>query len=116
MINYREINRRNREIATKNATLEENKLKKKYGRIFESDHCTQRLAERNLEIRKDRVRKRLIELKRSPAALFDEERKTLIFIVPHKKKDWIAETVYAVNGLADAKRKAQNENYQFLVF
>ena len=116
MINYKKINQINRDMATKNATSEENKLKKKYGRIFESVHCTQRLNERNLEIRKELVRKRLIELERSPAALFDEERKTLIFIVPHKKKDWIAETVYAVNGLTDAKRKAQKENYQFLVF
>lgn len=116
MIDYKEINQRNLEIATKNATPEEKKLRKKYGRIFESDHCTQRLDERNLEIRRELVRKRLIELERSPAFLFDEERKTLVFIEPFKKKDWTAVTVYEVDGIADAKRKAQNENYQLLVF
>ena len=116
MINYKEINQRNREIGTTNATPEENKLKKKYGRIFESEHCTQRLDERGLEIRRDRVRSRLLELERFPAALFDEERKTLIFMVPQNKRDWLAETVFEVNGLAEARRKAQKEDYQFLVF
>ena len=116
MIDYKEINQRNREIATKNATPEEKKLRKEYGRIFHNEHGTQQHHERKLEIRKELVRKRLIELERFPAFLFDEEKKILALITPIRKKDWIALTVFEVDGIADAKRKAKNENYQLMVF
>ena len=121
MKNYKDelsklVNQMNREIATESATPEENKLKKEYGRIFETNHCTRRLAERNLEIPRDIIRKRLPELKRVSAALFFSENMTLILIEPINKKDWIAKTVYQVKELADAQRKTQKRGTQLLIF
>ena len=85
MRNYKDelakvANQMNREIATESATPADNKLKKEYGRIFETNHCTRRLAERNLEIPRDIIRKRLLELERASAALFFSENMILIFI------------------------------------
>lgn len=121
MENYKDTlaklaNQMNMKVATEMATPEQNELKKEFGRIFQTNHCSLRLAERNLEIPRDVVRKRLIELDRAPAALYHKETKTFIPIKPTKTKDWLALTAYEVNGLADAQRKAQKTRTQLLVF
>ena len=79
-------NKMNTRIATEKATSEQNELKKEYGRIFQTNHCSLRLAERGLEIAKDEVRKKLVNLRRSDAVLFHEESNTFIPIKPQKKK------------------------------
>ncbi len=91
-------------------------LKKKYGRIFETRYCTLRLAERNLEIPRNIIRKRLLELKRETTALFHNESNTLIFIEPIKAKDWIAITAYEVNDLTEVQRKTTENGTQLLIF
>ena len=121
MENYKDTlaklsNQMNQKIATENATPEENKLKKEFGRIFQTNHCSLRLAERNLEIPRDIVRKRLVELERVPAVLYHQETKTFIPIEPTQTKDWLAITAYEVNGLADAQRKTRKTSTQLLVF
>ncbi|MYB93619.1 hypothetical protein F4054_02210 [Candidatus Poribacteria bacterium] len=121
MENYKDTlaklaNQMNMKIATETATPDQNELKKEFGRIFQTNHCSLRLAERDLEIPRDIVRKRLIELDRSPAALYHKETKTFIPIEPIKMKDWLAITAYEVNGLADARRKTQKMGTQLLVF
>lgn len=121
MENYKDTlaklaNQMNMKRATEVATPEQNKLKKEYGRIFQTNHCSLRLAERNLEIPRDIVRKKLIELKRADAVLFHEETNTFIPIKPTKGKDWLAITAYEVNGLEDAQRKTKKTGTQLLVF
>ena len=121
MDNYKDVlaklaNQMNMKIATETATPEQNELKKKFGRIFQTDHCSLRLAERNLEIPRDIVRKRLIELDRAKAALFHKETNTFILVEPHNTKDWMAITAYQVNGLKDAQRKAKETGAQLLPF
>ena len=106
----------NTKIATETATPEQNELKKRFGRIFQTNHCSLRLAERNLEIPRDIVRTRLIELERIEAVLFHNETSTFIPIRPMKTKDWLAITAYEVNGLEDAQRKAEKTGAQILVF
>ena len=98
------------------STPEQNELKKEYGRIFQTNHCSLRLAERNLEIPRDIVRKKLIGLKRADAVLFHEETNTFIPIKPAKGKDWLAITAYEVNRLEDAQRKTKKTGTQLLVF
>ena len=109
-------NKMNTRIATEKATSEQNELKKEYGRIFQTNHCSLRLAERGLEIARDEVRKKLVNLKRSDAVLFHEESNTFIPIKPQKKKDWVAITAYSVDGLKSAQRKAEEAGAQLLVF
>ena len=121
MENYKDIlaklaNQMNTKIATETATPEQNELKKKFGRIFQTNHCSLRLAERNLEIPRDIVRKKLIELERTDVVLFHKETNTFIPIKPMKTKDWLAVTAYQVNGLEDAQRKAEKARAQFLLF
>ena len=106
----------NLKIATESATPEQNELKQKFGRIFQPNHCTLRLAERALEIPRDVVRKRLLELERAEAALFHEDTNTFIPIRPTKKKDWLAITAYQVNGIEEARRKAENTGTHLLCF
>ena len=48
-------NQMNTRIATETDSPEKNELKKKYGRIFQTNHCSLRLAERGLEIARDEV-------------------------------------------------------------
>lgn len=74
------------EIATKTATPEQNELKKRYGRIFPTVHCTRRLAERNLEIQPDLVREKLIKLERVKTVLCHNETNTFIMYVPNQNK------------------------------
>lgn len=121
MDNYKDVlaklaNQMNMKIATETATPEQNELKKKFGRIFQTNHCSLRLAERNLEIPRDTVRRKLIELHRSKAALFHEETNTFILVEPHNTKDWMAITAYPVNGLDGAQRKAKKIGAQLLSF
>ena len=121
MENYKDTlaklaNQMNMKRANEVATPEQNELKKEYGRIFQTNHCSLRLAERNLEIPRDIVRKKLIELKRTDAVLFHEETNTFIPIKPTKGKDWLAITAYEVKGLADAQRKTKKTETQLLVF
>ena len=121
MENYKDIlaklaNQMNTKIATETATPEQNELKKKFGRIFQTNHCSLRLAERNLEIPRDIVRKKLIELERTDVVLFHKETNTFIPIKPMKTKDWLAVTAYQVNGLEDAQRKAEKARAQLLLF
>ena len=121
MENYKDTlaklaNQMNTKIATETATPEQNELKKKFGRIFQTNHCSLRLAERDLEIPRDIVRKKLIELERTDAALFHKETNTFIPIKPTKTKDWLAITAYEVNGLEDAQRQAEKTGAQFLSF
>ena len=83
MDNYKDVlaklaNQMNMKIATETATPEQNELKKKFGRIFQTDHCSLRLAERNLEIPRETVRQRLLELDRAKAVLFHKETNTFI--------------------------------------
>ena len=121
MQNYKDAlakiaNHWNMKIATETATPEQNELKKRFGRIFQTDHCSLRLAERNLEIPRESVRERLIELERIDAVLFHNETNTFIPIKPTKSKDWLAITAYEVDGLGAAKRKAEMSGAQLLVF
>ena len=121
MENYKDTlaklaNQMNTKIATETATPEQNELKKEFGRIFQTTHCSLRLAERDLEIPRDIVRKKLIGLKRTDAVLFHKETNTFIPIKPTKGKDWLAITAYEVRGLADAQSKAQKTRTQLLVF
>ena len=109
-------NKMNTRIATEKATSEQNELKKEYGRIFQTNHCSLRLAERDLEIARDEVRKKLVNLRRSDAVLFHEESNTFIPIKPQKKKDWVAITAYSVEGLKSAQRKAEEAEAQLLIF
>ena len=109
-------NQMNAQIATETATPEQNELKKRYGRIFQTNHCTRRLAERNLTIRRDEFRKRLIELQRSKAALFDGEINAFIPIEPKNTKDWEAITAYRVSSLEEAQFEAEKTGAQLLVF
>ena len=106
----------NLKIATETATPEQNELKKEFGRIFQTNHCTLRLAERELEIPRDIVRKKLPELERADAALFHEETNTFIPIKPTRIKDWLAITAYQVNGKEEAQRKAEETGTQLLCF
>ena len=115
MENYKDTlaklaNQMNTKIATETATPEQNELKKKFGRIFQTNHCSLRLAERDI------VRKKLIELERADAALFHKETNTFIPIKPTKTKDWLAITAYEVNGLEDAQRQAEKTGAQLLSF
>lgn len=121
MENYKDTlaklaNQMNMRIATERATAEQNELKREFGRIFQTNYCSLRLAERNLEIPRDIVRKKLVELKRADAALFHKGTNTFIPIKPTKGKDWLAITAYEVNGLADAQRKTEKAGVQLLVF
>ena len=121
MQNYKDTlakiaNQMNAKIASETATPEQNELKKRYGRIFQKDHCTLRLVERNLTIRRDDFRERLIELERSKAALFDSETNAFIPIVPQNAKDWEAITAYKVNSLEEAQFEAEKTGAQLLVF
>lgn len=121
MENYKDIlakfaNQMNMKIATETATSEQNELKKKFGRIFQTNHCSLRLAERNLEIPRDIVRKRLVELKRADAVLLHKETSTFIPIKPTKGKDWLAITAYEVDGIDEAQRKIEKTGTQLLVF
>lgn len=121
MENYRDslakiANQMNMKIATKTATSEQNKLKKEFGRIFQTNHCSLRLAERDIEIPRDIVRKKLIELKRADAILFHKKTNTFIPIKPTKGKDWLAVTAYEVSGLEAAQRKAEKAGVQLLIF
>ena len=109
-------NQWNMKIATETATPEQNALKKRFGRIFQTDHCSRRLAERSLEIPRESVREKLIALERIDAVLFHKETNTFIPIKPTKSKDWLAITAYEVNGLGDAQRKAEMSGAQLLVF
>ena len=109
-------NQMNAKIATETATPEQNELKRKFGRIFQTNHCSRRLAERDIEIPRDIVRKRLIELERADAFLFHKDTNTFILIIPQKTKDWLAKTAYQVNGLEEAQRKAKKADAQLLVF
>lgn len=106
----------NTRIATETDSPEKNVLKKKYGRIFQTNHCSLRLAERGLEIARDDVRQRLLDLERSNAVLFHEESNTFIPIKPERKRDWLAITAYSVKGLEAARRKAKEKGAQLLVF
>lgn len=106
----------NLKIATETATPEQNELKKKFGRIFQTHHCTLRLAERKLEIPRDIVRRSLLGLERADAALFHESTNTFIPIIPTQKKDWLAITAYEVNGIVEARRKAKKTGTQLLCF
>ena len=109
-------NQMNTRIATETDSPEKNELKKKYGRIFQTNHCSLRLAERGLEIARDEVRKKLLDLARSNAVLFHEESNTFIPIKPDNKRDWLAITAYPVKGLEAARRKAKEKGAQLLVF
>lgn len=121
MENYKDTlaklaNQMNMKIATETATPEQNKLKKEFGRIFQTNHCSLRLAERNLEIPRDIVRRKLIELNRTDAVLFHKETNTFIPIKPTKEQDWIAITAYEVEGIEEAERKTEKTGTQLLVF
>ena len=121
MENYKDTlaklaNQMNMKIATETATSEQNELKKEFGRIFQTNHCSLRLAERDLEIPRDIVRKKLIELKRAGAVLFHKQTNTFIPIKPTKGKDWLAVTAYEVSGLETAQRKAEKAGVQLLIF
>lgn len=109
-------NQMNAQIASETATPEQNELKKKFGRIFQTDHCSLRLAERNLTIRRDDIRERLIELERRKAVLFDSETNAFIPIEPTNEKDWEAITAYRVNSLKEAQFEAEKTGAQLLVF
>ena len=121
MENYKDIlaklsNQMNLKIATETATPEQNKLKKKFGRIFQTNHCSLRLAERDIKIPRDIVRKKLIKLDRADAILFHKETNTFIPVKPIQAKDWLAITAYQVNGLEDAQRNAAKTGAQLLSF
>ena len=121
MENYKDVlaklaNQMNHKRAAEKSTPEENKLKKEFGRIFQTHHCSLRLAERDLEIPRDIVRKKLIELKRADAVLFHKETSTFIPIKPIKGKDWLAITAYEVSGLEEAQRKTEKVGVQLLTF
>ena len=109
-------NQMNTRIATETDSPEKNELKKKYGRIFQTNHCSLRLAERGLEIARDEVRKKLLDLERSDAVLFHMESNTFIPIKPNRERDWVAITAYSVEGLESARHKAKEKGAQLLVF
>ena len=72
--------------------------------------------QRDLEIPRDIVRKKLIELKPADAVLFHKETSTFIPIKPIKGKDWLAITAYEVSGLEEAQRKTEKVGVQLLTF
>ena len=112
--------KRGQQAAERSATPEQNEAKKRFGRIFQTAHATLRLAQRGLEIDRERVRSRLLEIAGDRAALFDKKTKTYIPIGRSKKQnradDWWCKTCYQVHDEESARRKAAKDGSSLILF
>lgn len=102
------------------ATPEQNEAKKKFGRIFQADHTSKRLAQRDLDqIDREAARPRLLEIVGDHAVLFYMRTNIFVPIVrqgkPNRADDWLATTAYRVNSEQEAKRRAAKDNSQPIV-
>ena len=102
------------------ATPEQNEAKRKFGRIFQANHTSLRLAQRDLdEIDREAARPRLLEIAGDRAVLFFKRTKKFVPIVRRKRKnradDWFATTAYEVRSEQEATRKAAKDNSQLIV-
>ena len=112
--------RMGQKAAEESATPEQNVAKKKFGRIFQVDHTSKRLAQRDLDrIDREAARPRLLEIVGDRAVLFYKRTNTFVPIVRERKTDraddWFAKTAYKVDGEQEAKRKAAKDNSQLIV-
>ncbi len=102
------------------ATPEQDEAKKRFGRIFQTDHTSLRLVQRDLdEIDREAVRPQLLEIVGNRAVLYF--RRTNVFVPIIRKKrptradDWLATTAYRVNDEEEARRKAARDNSCLIV-
>ena len=102
------------------ATPEQDEAKKRFGRIFQADHTSLRLAQRDLhELDREAARPRLLEIVGDRAVLYFKQTNIFVPIIRCKKRttradDWLATTAYRVNGEQEARRKAARDN-SFLI-
>ena len=103
------------------ATPEQDEAKKKFGRIFQADHTSLRLAQRDLdEIDREAARPRLLEIVGDRAVLYFRQTNIFVPIIRWKKRttradDWLAITAYRVNSEQEARRKAARDNSPLIV-
>ncbi|MCY4078155.1 MAG: hypothetical protein OXH04_22305 [Acidobacteria bacterium] len=105
--------------AERAATREQNEAKKRFGRIFQSEHTTLRLAQRELDIDREGVRPRLLDILGDRAVLYYRKTNVFIPIVRQRKTnradDWFCITVYQVDSVEEAKRKAARDGSELIV-
>ena len=103
------------------ATPEQDEAKERFGRIFQTDHTSLRLAQRDLhEIDREAVRPRLLEIVGDSAVLYFRRTSVFVPIIRLKKRttradDWLATTAYRVNDEEEARRKAARDNSCLIV-
>ena len=107
--------------AALSATPEQDEAKERFGRIFQTDHTSLRLAQRDLhEIDREAVRPRLLEIVGDRAVLYFRRTNVFVPIIRLKKRttradDWLATTAYRVNEEEEARRKAARDNSCLIV-
>lgn len=107
--------------AERSATPEQNEGKKRFGRIFQANHTSLRLAQRDLdEIDREAARPRLIEIVGDRAVLFYKQTNKFVPTVRRKRisraDDWFATTACRVDGgEQEARRKAAKDDSQLIV-
>lgn len=103
------------------STPEQDEAERKFGRIFQADHTSLRLAQRDLqEIDREAARPRLLEIVGDRAVLYFRRTNTFVPIIRWKKgttraDDWLATTAYRVNDEQEARRKAARDNSYLIV-
>ena len=103
------------------ATPEQDEAKEKFGRIFQADHTSLRLAQRDLdEIDREAARPRLLEIVGDRAVLYFRQTNIFVPIIRLKTRttradDWLAITAYRVNSEQEARRKAARDNSPLIV-
>ena len=110
--------RMGREDAERTATPKQNQDKRLFGRVFQSDHTSLRLAQRGLVIDREAVRRRLVDITGDRAVLFYRETRTFVPMVRRKRRnradDWFCITVYDVRDETEAERKAARDGSQLI--
>ena len=105
--------------AERAATREQTEAKRRFGRIFQSEHTTLRLAQRELEIDREGVRPRLLGIVGDRAVLYYKKTNVFIPITRQRKTnradDWFCITVYQVSSEEEAKRKAARDGCELII-
>ena len=106
--------------AKESATPKTEEEKRRFGRIFQTDHTSLRLAQRDLdEIDIEAARPRLPDILGDRGVLFYRDTNTFVPIVRKRRSnradDWFATTAFKVSDLQEARRKAAEHDSQLIV-
>lgn len=106
--------------AEESATPRTEEIKRKFGRIFQTDHTSLRLAQRDLDdIDREAARQRLPQIVEDRAVLFFRDSSVFVPIVRKKRSnradDWFATTAFKVRDVQEARRKAREHDSQLIV-